>query len=165
MSPWTRLAVAGELPLSVSHPDLPDRADVADTTSEEATRAYVPMWRRNEYAELDCICGETHRGWTHREAPATSAPGGPLRDRLRLASYKGYRHSDVECVCGEVHAGWEHLKPPRPSDPIGGVRTVVPITVVDAATDGESDTKRKRRAGSRGVAAGTGAQRQAGDSR
>jgi hypothetical protein len=135
-SPWARLAAAGQLPVSVSGTGDATALGAWDAAHAETTDvAYVPVERAVTYTELDCECGETHRGWTHRGA-ATAVASGPLNDRLRQAAYSAYRHGAVDCVCGEAHPGWEHREPPRRSEPVGGVRAAIAIsdtTEADAA--------------------------------
>ncbi|MDQ3880649.1 MAG: hypothetical protein M3295_06225 [Chloroflexota bacterium] len=150
ISPWARLAAAGQLPISVAGAAEPAR--VADLVEPEAATPTYVVRRDVAYTELDCICGETHRGWQHREESlrTTSVAIGPLNDRLRNAAYAAYRHLAVECVCGREHPGWDHREAPRHSEPAGRVRdqdgpsAVVPPAARAAAPNGATVSRRGR---------------------
>ncbi len=150
ISLWTRRAPAGELPSSIAGDAemsllaavIPSPGEVTEATVEDD--AATPLLA--EYTELECICGETHPGWTHRDAAQTDEATaevltGPLHDRIRQAAYSAYRHSATECVCGATHAGWDHREAPRPIEPIFAIRQYV------LSRDVSSDTPKRVRRG------------------
>lgn len=78
MSPWVRRALQGRLPVSIAGGTSFTREDEVGITpaafgpdawsAQPGARAAVPI--EVEEANPVCICGETHRGWQHREMPA-----------------------------------------------------------------------------------------------
>ena len=77
ISPWVRRALQGNLPVGVAGGTPYSREDDVEVTpvmgeglawsSSRGSRAAVPI-EADESATL-CMCGERHRGWSHREMP------------------------------------------------------------------------------------------------